>query len=309
MLRRIEAARTIALIVHMHPDADSMGSACAMYAHLLRLGKKVTLFCASEEIDERLSCIPWSEKLTSKWRDDTELAIAFDCASEERMGVRPSCLLVNIDHHPGNEGFGDLAIVDAFAVSTSSVLMRWFKRESIPLNAKMATALYAGLADDSQGFMSHRTDAETFDMAAELICAGADIVQVNEALFHRRSLASLRLLSSILGAMQLHGDARIAVMSVTRSMIEQSGGGVSACDDALHAALGLPTVEVALLLREQRDGSVKVSLRTDNGVDVQRIASMFGGGGHHFAAGFVCDDTPMQRLSEMLIETIKKEMD
>ncbi len=309
MRARIEAARHIGLIAHVHPDADSMGCACAMYAHLLRLEKKVTLFCASETIDDRLACIPWSQKCTARWRDDIELAIAFDCGSEARLGIRPECELVNVDHHSGNNGFGDLAIVDTSAVSTASVLLNWFRMEAIKLNAKMATALYAGLADDTVGFMSHRTDANVFETAAELAHAGAEITKVNEALFHTRSLASIRLLSKILEALELRGDARIALMAVSRRMIEQSGGGISACDEALHSALGLPTVNVALLLREQEDGSIKVSLRTDDGIDVEKIASAYGGGGHHFASGFIARDISLQQLSEALVNTIKKEMD
>lgn len=309
MRARIEAAERITLIAHVHPDADSMGSACAMYAHLLRLQKRVTLFCASEKIDERLACIPWSEKCTHKWKEDAELAIAFDCGSEARMGVKTGCPLINIDHHSGNGGFGDLALVDGSAVSTTALLLKWFRQESIRLNAKMATALYAGLADDTQGFMSHRTDAETFATAMELARAGADTARVNEALFHYRSLASLRLLSKILGAMRLESDARIAVMEVTQEMIEQSGGGLAACDEALHSALGLPTVDVAILLRERRDGSVKVSLRTDDGIDVARISAAYGGGGHHFAAGFITEGTAISALAETVVTTIKKEMD
>ncbi|HHH72364.1 MAG TPA: hypothetical protein ENL04_00870 [Sulfuricurvum sp.] len=173
----------------------------------------------------------------------------------------------------------------------------------------MATALYAGLADDTVGFMSHRTDANVFETAAELARAGADITTVNEALFHTRSLASLRLLSKILEMMELRGDARIALMEVSRPMIEQSGGGLSACDEALYTALGLPTVVAALLLREQEDGSIKVSLRTDDGIDVESIASAYGGGGHHFAAGFIARDISIRQLGEALVSTIKKEMD
>jgi len=308
MLSRIEAAEHIALIAHVNPDADSLGSACCFYAHLLRLQKKVTLFCASEMIDARLGCIPWSEKVTSRWNDSADLAIAFDCGSYDRMGVAPACTLVNIDHHTGNDGFGDLRLLDKSAISTTAILMQWFRKKGIRINAKMATALYAGIAEDTVGFMSKRTDGEVFAMAAELAQAGADITAVNHALFLRKPLASLRLKGMIFAGLELLSDARIAVMRVSRDMMASSGGDAAACENALHEALGLPTIFVAVLLRERRDGSVKVSLRTDNGIDVGVIAESFGGGGHHFASGFVSRSATMDSLVRDVVEKIEKEL-
>lgn len=309
MRTQIEAAEAIVLIAHVHPDADTLGSACAMYAHLLRLQKPVTLFCADDTIDERLSCIPWSEALTSKWNGKADLAIAFDCGSVSRLGVRPHCTLINVDHHSGNDGFGDMQLIDTDAVSTTSILTSWFRNEGIKINPKMATALYAGIADDTLGFMSRRTDGAVFETAAVLAQSGADVTAVNTALFRRRPLASLRLKARLFSALQLIRDGRISVIKVTRAMLEESGGAVSACDEALNESLGLPTVRVALLLRERRDGSIKVSLRSDDGIDVQKIALTYGGGGHHYAAGLIASDIQMDLLTDRLTETIVKEME
>jgi len=308
MRAQIDAAEHIALIAHIHPDADSLGSACAMYAHLLRLQKKVSLFCASETTDRRLAFLPWSEKLTSRWDDKAELAIAFDCGSFERLGVVPACPLVNIDHHTGNSRFGDVVMVDTDAVSTTAILMRWFNDEGIKINAKMATALYAGLAEDTLGFMSRRSGASVYEMAAELARYGADIDTANRALFLERPLSALRLKSLIFGQMQLFSDARIAVAKVTREMMAQSGADPQACESALHELLGLPTARVAMLLRERSDGSVKVSLRTDDGIDVGAIAAAFGGGGHHFASGFVREEASMEEVAEEVLSMIEKEL-
>ena len=138
MRARIEAADHIALIAHIRPDADTMGSACSMYAHLLRLQKKTTLFCASAAIDRRLACIPWSEKTTTRWDDGADLAIAFDCGSPDRLGLTPRCTIINIDHHTGNGGFGDLQLVDTDAVSKEkrSVSTPKWRRRFMPASPK-----------------------------------------------------------------------------------------------------------------------------------------------------------------------------
>jgi len=308
MRAQIDAAERIALIAHVHPDADSLGSACAMYAHLLRLQKKVSLFCASETIDRRLEFLPWSEMMTARWDDRADLAIAFDCGSFGRLGVAPECPLVNIDHHTGNERFGDIVMVDTEAVSTTAILMRWFKDEGIKINAKMATALYAGLADDTLGFMSPRSSGSVHEMAAELARCGADIDTANRALFLEQPLSALRLKSLIFAQMQLLSDARVALVKVTQEMMAHSGADPQACESALHEILGLPTLRAVVLLRERKDGSVKVSLRTNDGIDVGAIAAAFGGGGHHFASGFVREDVPLNEAAEEVLSMIEKEM-
>jgi len=309
MREAIEAAEHIALIAHVHPDADSLGSACAMYAHLLRLHKRVTLFCASETIDERLFCLPWADKITSRWSDTADLAIAFDCGDSERLGVLPKCTVINVDHHSSSDGFGHLKIIDKDAASTTAVLMAWFRSEGIKINAKMATALYAGIAEDTLGFMSRRTDASVFEMAAELARAGAEVASVNRALFLRRPLSNLRLKALILSGLSLLSDARIALLQVTREMFAQSGAEETACDDVLQEVLGLPTVSVVVMLCEREDGTLKAALRTDDGIDVGVIAAAFGGGGHHFASGFTATGTTLQALRAKIVDIIEKELE
>ena len=309
MKQTIEEAERIVLLTHVNPDADSMGSACAMYAYLLRLQKKITLFCASQTIDTRLGCIPWSEKATSRYDEKADLAIAFDCASYARLGVSPECTLINVDHHATNEGYGDIQLVDTDAVSTTMVLYQWFEHEGLRINSKMATALYAGLADDTVAFMSRRTEASVFETAASLARAGADIHAVNLALFVRKPLSALRLKGLIFETMQLRLNGRAVVLKVSRQMLKRSGAQPEDCESALHEAMGLPTVSVALLLRERKDGSVKGSLRTDDGIDVSRIAAQFGGGGHPFAAGFVVEGEMMETLEAEVLTYIEKELE
>jgi bifunctional oligoribonuclease and PAP phosphatase NrnA len=309
MRAQIDRAERITLIAHVHSDADSLGSACAMYAHLLRLNKKVTLFCATIPIDSRLAFLPWSEKTTDRWDERADLAIAFDCGSPERLGVSPSCHLVNIDHHASNSGYGDTVMVDTDAISTTAILMRWFKTEGIKINAKMATALYAGLAEDTLGFMSRRCDASVHEMTAELFRLGADAAAANRSLFLQRPLSALRLKAMMLDSLRLLGNGEVAFLPVTRQMMEQSGADPQACEHALHEALGLPTVRVAFMLYERRDGSIKGSLRTDDAIDVGAIAGGFGGGGHRFASGFVMEKMPLPQASEQIFSIIKKELE
>ncbi len=307
MFNEIESATHIVLIAHINPDADSLGSASAMYTHLMRLEKKVTLFCLTEGINPHLAFLPWFDKIRHQFPKNADLAISFDCGAYKRLGVEVPCALINIDHHQSNEAYGTINVIDTSAISTTQVLFDAFNRHDIKINPKMATALYAGLLDDSHGFLSPKTDTRSFEMAAALTAAKAAISTCAQELFHKNSLAALRLKGLMFEKMYLLFDARVVVHLVTREMMAMSGGREVDCEAALEESLGLPPVELAMMLRENRDGSVKGSLRSVGGLDVEVIAKKFGGGGHKHAAGFDVSERSMDALYQEILTVIKEE--
>ena len=151
---QIQNAKHILLIAHVNPDADSMGSALAMYTHMLQLQKKVTLYCKTEKINPALHFLPFFDKVRHQLPKDYDLAMSFDCGALSRLGVTPTVPLINFDHHVSNDRYGSENIIDTAAISTSQVVFDFMIDHDIKINAKMATALYAGLIDDSQNFKS-----------------------------------------------------------------------------------------------------------------------------------------------------------
>lgn len=299
---RIDQAGHIVLIAHVNPDADSLGSASAMYTYLMRLHKKVTLFCASKRIDSNLVFLPWFDKIRHVFPAGADLAISFDCGTELRLGTDPQCDLINFDHHSSNGHYGTYNLVDTAAISTTQVLYDFFCSNGIKINAKIATSLYAGLLDDSQGFSTVKTDEKTFNMAADLVHQGAHSVLCSRALMQSMSLAAMRLKGMMLQQVRLLKDARIAVLTVTRKMLEETGAKEVDCEAALQESLYLPSVETSVMIRENLNGSLKGSLRGKGEIDLSGIAGCFGGGGHWNSAGF---DLPEGKLDEVLKETIK----
>ena len=308
MFTAIAQARHIVLIAHINPDADSFGAASAMYTHLLRLEKKITLFCVTERINHRLSFLPWFDKIRHQFPKGADLAISFDCGAYKRLGVEISIPLINVDHHKSNEGYGTINIVDTTAISTTQVLYDLFNQEKIKINAKMATALYAGLLDDSHGFLAPKTDARSFEMAQRLSLLKADTQACANALFHQNSLAALRLKGMMFEQMYLLMDARVVVHLVTRKMMDASGAHEVDCEAALEESMGLANVEMAVMLRENRNGKIKGSLRSASGVNVEKMAAHFDGGGHHHASGFEVTDAPLQEVYEKILRIIKEEL-
>jgi phosphoesterase RecJ-like protein len=305
---KITSATHIALIAHVHPDADSLGSASAMYSYMLQLQKKVTLCCATPDLTPSLTCIPWHDKVKPELPASADLAICFDCGSKERLGYDLSIDLINIDHHISNLHYGDLNIIDTSAISTTQVVFDLFRELGVNINAKMATALYAGLLDDSHAFTSSKTDARAFEMATALSESGADVASCSTSLIQRASLAALRLKGQMLASLALHHNGTIVSFTVPRSLMESTGARGTDCEGGLEEGLYLPTVEVALMLRENRDGSIKGSLRGKGQLDLSAFASRYGGGGHHHAAGFTVENDTLPRLHDEIIKELSKEL-
>ncbi len=307
ILEKIKQAKHIALIVHVNPDADSMGSASAFYSYILQIQKKVTLFSYTESISKKLMFLPWVDKIKHTLAPSCDLFISFDCANIKRLGVEIE-VDINIDHHKSNTGFAKLNYINSDAISTTQVLYEYFTQNDVKINPKMATSLYAGLVDDSQNFMSDKTDAKTFEMAGDLIKKGADREIVVKNLFQTSSLSLLRLKGLMFSKMSLALDARVVVHKVSQEILNSCGATCRDCEDVLEESLYLPSVCIAYLLCKQPDGSIKGSIRTDGTIDASMIAEYFNGGGHPHAAGFSFIDIQIDEADEKVINLIKKDI-
>ncbi len=304
VLEKIKSARHIVLITHMHPDAGSMGSASAFYSYILQIQKKVTLFSHTKNIDKKLLFLPWCDKLKHTIPPSCDLAISFNSGNLKRLGIALDIALINFDHHKSNEHYGLLNFVDENAISTTQVIYEYFISQEVKINPKMATALYAGLLDDSQNFMSSKTNIIVYDMAKVLLEKGADKESVVTHLFHTSSLSRLRLKGLMFSNMQLYGDATIVVHKVSKEMLNSCGAKYEDSKAALEESLYLHTVNVALLLCECDDGSLKGSIRTNGSIDAAIIAEKYSGGGHYHDAEFYCHNTSLEHAHQNLIKDI-----
>jgi len=316
IIDKIENAKNIVLIAHKNPDADSIGSASAMYTFLMQLHKKVTFYCVTENISPHLQFIPWFDKIRHNYPKNADLALSFDCGSKERLGVDVSCVLINFDHHISNELYGALNCVNTQAESTSRVLFDFFEafyaQSDLKMNAKMATALYAGLIDDTQNFL-RASDAQTFEMARKLLEAKADKALCDRELFQKESLAALRLKGLMFEKMQLIFEARVAFHLVDRAMIEASGAKQLDSEAALEESLFLPSVVLSVLLWVYKNGDIKGSFRSKStegmqAIDVNILAANFGGGGHQKRSGFVIKNQNLHNVVKIVKEAIQKEL-
>ena len=308
-LRKIEEAKQIVLLTHVNPDADTLGSALGMYQILQKMGKKVSVVNTTA-LPYNLDFLPGIERVKKQLPSSFELMISFDCGSFDRLGIEEKkSFLINFDHHKSNTMYGDINIIEPDFAATSQVVYEFAKKHRLPIDKNAAICFYTALVDDCGFFKYDTVNAKTFEFAKELCDIGVIPEYVATMLTMREPLSKLRLMTYVLETLELRLNAKVAVVRLTQEMLRKSGGSKEMADDALNMARSLVTVEVAILLRQEEDGRIKVSLRSKNEVDVSAIATGFGGGGHKRAAGFTVQEKSFEKVLDRLLEVLKKEMD
>ena len=281
-----------AVLSHVRPDGDALGSQLALALSLQQLGKKVRVW-NEDGMLEKYSFLPRADLLTKPPHtgEDVDVAIALDTAIQNRLGtafaaVRSTGLWINIDHHLSNPGYGDLVYVDPTAPATGQIIFDLIKNQGFPFNREIAENLYAAISTDTGSFQYPKTSARTFEIAAELVCSGIDVGRLSQQLYENYPRRRMELLRELLRTMRFERGGRVASFSLTLKtaadlqVLPEDNEGLI---DHLRAIRG---VIVAVFFEELADGKVRVSMRSkSDAVDACAICQKFGGGGHTLAAG------------------------
>lgn len=306
--KQIESAHTIALLTHINPDADTLGSALGMW-HILTKMQKKCVVVNTTALPYNLDFLPGIEKVKKTLPKNVDLMISFDCGSFDRLGIeKKDAFLINFDHHKSNTLYGDINIIEPTFAATSQVVYKFCKVSGFDVNKDAALCFYTALVDDCGFFKYDTVNADVFAFAKELCEIGVSPEYVANELTMREPLSKLRLIAMVLETLELLCDGEVGVIELTQQMLRKSGGTKEMADEALNMVRSLATVEVAILLRQEEDGRIKVSLRSKRYVDVSKIAMYFGGGGHKRAAGFTLDIKDMEKAKSDVIEKIKEEL-
>ena len=303
----IESYDRVTILSHVNPDGDTIGTALGIYNLLKAEGKPVEVVNADRDLPRQLDFLPNFSKIKDKIDFIDSLIIACDASSVERFGFDIEGRdILNIDHHKSNTRFGLYNVIEPNAVAASQVAFKLFEKE-YTLEVKSATCFYTALVSDSQYFTTNNINKEVFDVASDMIAYGIDISEVTYNLNQRRTLSSLRILSSTLSGLSLHLEGRVSVMVVDKDSIKSSGAVYNDLLGMVDYGISLATVKISILLMEV--GSVvRVSMRSDKKIDISTLAIELGGGGHKNASGFESKTKSREDILEILITKIK-EMD
>ncbi|MBG0815866.1 bifunctional oligoribonuclease/PAP phosphatase NrnA [Planomonospora sp. ID82291] len=293
----ISSAGEVALACHVSPDGDALGSMLAAGAALRAAGKRVAASFGDRRfaVPRLLGFLPGQDLLVepSGYPEAPELMITFDASTLDRLGTLAGNAgrareLIVVDHHPSNPGFGTLNLIDPAAASTTALVERLLHRLGLPIDEAIATCLYVGLVTDTGSFRHSSTTPAAHEMAARLVAAGVDTEEIARRLWDSSPVGYLRVLGTVLGRVRLEPEVGggLAWTFVTRADRASYGLPYEEVEGIIDVVRRAEGAEVAVVLKEDDDGAWQVSTRSRGGVDVARVCSALGGGGHARAAGF-----------------------
>lgn len=282
-------AGTLLLGTHVNPDGDAIGSILGLGHVLRRQGKQVCLVCPSA-MPAKFTFLPGHQEVRQELPDwEPDLVVILDCSDRQRLAYLHNDPLlervpsVNIDHHATNEQFATVNWVDPDMAATTEMLARLFAGMDWPLDETVATCLLTGLHTDSLGFRTPTTQPRTLRLAADLMAAGASMVDIVQQIYDSKPRATLRIWGLALAHMQ--EDGPLVWTSITQDMLARA----EAENEYLNGIVGFmrntADVEVAVLFSETSDGRIRTEFRSKGRVNVAEIAYHLGGGGHPPAAG------------------------
>lgn len=302
-------AKTIGIFTHVSPDGDAIGSSLGLYLGLKQLKKDVDVV-----VDEYSRCfhfLPAREDMKEEGRKEYDLVIALDCASQSRLfdpndSFLHSKVTVSIDHHASNTYFANFNYVEDESPATCKTLIKVLKRLNVSINKEIGECLMAGIITDSGGFRYSTVDDETFEFAAQMLDVGVPISDIYYRTFDVKTKAQFELSSIATSRLTFYSKDRIAFTYITMEDLKKVKAAAGDHEGIVNIGRNIEGVEVSIFLREDEDGTYKVSFRSNDFVDVSEVAKMFDGGGHARAAGCTIDPPFEVAVKKLIKETVKR---
>ena len=297
----LRSAKRVLCTMHRHPDGDALGSALALANALREAGREVVVY-NPDELPYNFRFLPGAAMVvrTLGAHERFDATIATDSGKAERLGpdlptAERRGVFINLDHHVTTEPFGDLNYVDPSAAAVGVLVYKIIQGLGLPVSREAATCIYASILADTGSFRYSSTDPESLRIAAALIEAGVEPWEMTVQVYEQQPVARMKLLGEVLSTLGLSASGKVATLTITRAMKSRTGRSDDLTDGFINFARGIEGVEVAASFTEPDPASAPhesgeapgwyVSFRSRGRIDVSKIASQFGGGGHKNAAG------------------------
>ncbi len=307
----LRKAKNILVTSHQDPDGDSLGSQMALIAYLQKKKKRILAVNQGKMPNKyrfldpkgiiREAVLPLPDFVP-------EVAFVVECPSLRRIGsvqqlLRPETVIVNIDHHPKNEKFGQINWLDAKASAVGEMIYEFLLAARFKITRPVAEALYTAILTDTGRFRYSSTKPKTLEICARLMQLGANPQKITEEVYYRISPSDLRLVARVLEGMELHEGGQVCFLSIDDRILADTGARFEDTEGIVDYSLYLREVKVGVLFKELSFGKTKVSLRSQNGINISPIAKFFGGGGHPNASGCALP-LPLPEAKRTVLEKI-----
>lgn len=294
---------------HARPDGDSIGSQLAMAFALDALGKEVRIVNA-DPAPEHYGDFPGMDRIevsTIAENVHADAVIVMECSELSRTGVGglEHEFLINIDHHAGNRMYGALNWHDESAAACGELVFELIQALGVPLSFEIATHIYLAILTDTGSFHHSNITPRTFEISRQTVEAGVNPAVMARRVFDSNSFGKLKLIGALLDRMELVDDGRLAVLYLDDAMLEATGSTHNDTEGLINLPLTAREIQAVVFFKSTVNGDVRVSMRSKYDVDVRKVASEYGGGGHKNASGFTVPG-PLAKVRDSIVQRTVK---
>ena len=290
LMELAEAAGTIAIVGHVRPDGDCVGSCLAVCNYITEQYPEKTVDVYLETPPVKFSYLKQFERICSdpETGKQYDLCICLDSGDRERLGKNVVYLdtaktSICIDHHITNQGYGAANFVKADASATCELLYDFLDEEKI--SKEVAECIYTGILHDTNVFKNSNTTERTMQVAGAMMAKGINFSRIIDESFYKKTYVQNQIMGRALLESITFLDGKAIFSALRQSDLDFYGVTGKDLDGIIDQLRLTEGVEVAIFLYETGPQQYKVSLRSQKIVDVSQVAFYFGGGGHVRAAG------------------------
>lgn len=310
----LRGAERISTFCHENPDGDTLGAAIAIALAAERLGKQAEVV-SGDPVPPFLAFLPSIERVRRTPELVPDVAVVVDAGELSRIGSVVTeradwfarARIVNIDHHVSNPGYGAAVWIDPRAAATCEMVTLLLPELGVPLDVDLATALMAGIVQDTHTFAHPNATAQTLRVAAQLVEAGAPLSAVNRSIYADKPFSTLALWGLMLAGVEQLGAGRIVHAAMTSAMLAATHEQPTASEGFVDLLGTTRTADINILFKEVGPVETRVSVRTSARADAVAICAAFGGGGHPRAAGCTVDRA-LPEARDLLLAEAEREL-
>ena len=305
----LKSRKRLLIAGHSRPDGDCLGSALALGMALPQLNIECTVVSA-DPVPQQYQSLPGADQIRNRKSVDPDYdgILFLECGSPERSGLEGTERFpaLNIDHHPSTTEWAQVNWINSEASAVGEMVYSLLESLKIEITPGIASNLFAAIMTDTGSFLYSNTSENTFLVASRLLSYGASPAEISRSVYMNQKPSRLRLLSRVLGTLEIDESGKIAVVSLTREDLENTGAADEDTEGFVNYPLSLEGIEASVFLRQVGEKSFRVSLRSKTTIDVSEVASRFGGGGHVRAAGFSLNDMTLDEARKLTVSGLRE---
>lgn len=303
----IKESNSIYITTHISPDGDAIGSAFSLYLALKNMNKDVHV--VMPKYSDRFSFLEELKEAEERVMiDKYDLCIVVDCSSIDRIAMEKEDYMkaekkLVIDHHINTKIESDMQVIDSKSPAACQTIYEMLTSQNVEIKKEVARYIYMGIVTDTGSFNYQNTTAKTHRIAADLLDKGIDFAHICKMVNDTMKENRLHLIAYAINNMETYKDGKIKYVKVKSEVLNSLGLDDEESEGIVNYLRCIQGVDIAIYARELKDGTYKVSMRSNGSVDVSEAAIKLGGGGHINAAGFTVNEE-IDNVKDEIIEIV-----